>query len=366
MKDEKAEAEGGGKVDIRVHAGEPVGMVAAQSVGEPGTQMILRTFHFAGLATTITTTGLPRLIELLDARKRPTTPQMRIYLQEAYAKSFEKAIKIADAINEIKMSDIVRRVLENFAKGKILLILNKPFMKTADLTPAVVANTISKKFGAAAKQTKEGNIEVNVKTNKPNEIRTISTKIIRSVFKGIEGAGKAVVLQDKDGSFYITSTGNNIEEVMKIEGVDASRIYTNDVFEIYRVFGIEAARNAIVKELETTLQEQGISVNRRHLMLIADAMTYTGEIKSIGRHGIVGAKESVFARAAFEETVKHLVNAAAFGEQDNMRGVAENILIGKQVPVGTGSVKLAIKKPEKSEKEKEKEKEKAAKGKEEK
>ncbi|MGC8629211.1 MAG: DNA-directed RNA polymerase subunit A' [Candidatus Micrarchaeia archaeon] len=329
--------------ELLVNPGEPVGMVAAQSVGEPGTQMILRTFHFAGLAATITTVGLPRLIELLDARKTPTTPQMIVYLLPEYAKTFEKAIKISEQINEIKMQDVAKRAVENFSLGRILILLNKQALKAADMTAGEVANIIAKKFGVETQLTKEGNIEISAKTKNLSEIRNISTRIMHSMLKGIEGAGKALVLQDNSGSFYILTTGSNIEAVMKIEGVDAKRIYTNDVFEIYKVFGIEAARNAIANELAKTLQEQGITVNQRHLKLIADAMTATGEIKSVGRHGIVGAKESVFARAAFEETVKHLVNAAAFGEKDNMRNVAENIIVGKQIPVGTGSVKLAIK-----------------------
>ncbi|MGC8676242.1 MAG: DNA-directed RNA polymerase subunit A'' [Candidatus Micrarchaeia archaeon] len=341
MKDEKQE-------ELLVSPGEPVGMVAAQSVGEPGTQMILRTFHFAGLAATITTTGLPRLIELLDARRVPTTPQMTVKLSSAYAKNFEKALDVANKINEIRMRDVATRALENFSKGKILFVLSRQAMKAYDLTPSYIASMLEKKSGFKARPTPNGNIELSVHANKLSDIRSTSTRLMHSLIKGIEGAGKAVVLQDKDGSFYISAAGNNIEEVMKLEGVDASSIYTNDIFEVYRVFGIEAARNSIASELAKVLREQGLSVNARHLELIADAMTATGEIKSIGRHGIIGAKESVFAKAAFEETVKHLVNAAAFGKQDNMRDVSENILVGKQVPIGTGFVKLTIKKQQKS------------------
>ncbi len=330
--------------ELMVNPGEPVGLIAAQSVGEPGTQMILRTFHFAGLAASITTTGLPRLIELLDARKVPTTPQMTIYLTDEYAKDFQKALKLSETINEIKMQDVIKRIVEDFSSGKLLLILNKATLKAIDRSPLQISETISKKFGVKAKITKEGNIVLTLKTKKLSEIRNMSTQIMHSLLSGIEGAGKALVLQDnKTGRFYISTTGNNIEAVMKLEGVDASKIYTNDVFEIYRVLGIEAARNAIANELKRTLLEQGITVNDRHLKLIADAMTASGEIKSVGRHGIVGAKESVLAKAAFEETVKHLVNAAAFGEEDKLKDVAENVLLGKQIPVGTGSVKLAIK-----------------------
>ncbi|MEM3180800.1 MAG: hypothetical protein QW091_00700 [Candidatus Micrarchaeaceae archaeon] len=340
--------------ELHVNPGEPVGMVAAESVGEPGTQMILRTFHFAGMAAAITTTGLPRLIELLDARHIPTTPQITVYLRDDYAKNFEKAMKVSNEITEIRMSDVANRAVENFSKGKVLFVLNKQALKEYDLTASQIASIIKQKYGYGAKPTKNNNLEITIHAKKLSEIRYASTKLMHSLLRGIEGAGKAIALQDKENKFYITTTGNNIEDIMKLEGVVPEKIYTNDIFEIYRVFGIEAARNAIVIELEKLMREQGLSVDNRHLELIADAMTVTGEIKSIGRHGIIGAKESVFAKAAFEETVKHLVNAAAFGKQDNMHDVSENILLGKQVPVGTGMVKLVLKarKSEKSAKEK--------------
>ncbi len=326
----------------KVHPGEPVGMVAAESIGEPGTQMILRIFHYAGLASSMTTTGLPRLIEILDARKEPTTPQMIIRLKEGYSKNFEKALELANKITETRLKDVAKRSVEDFSNKRILIFLDKQALKAADISPSQIANLVGKKFGVKTSVTKESNLLLKPDLEKPSEIRNFTTRVMHSLLKGIEGAGKAMVLQDKNGEFYITSTGNNIEAVMKLEGVDSQNIYTNDIFEIYKVFGVEAARNAILNELARTLEEQGITVDKRHLKLVADAMTAHGDIKSIGRHGIVGAKESVFSRAAFEETVKHLVNAAAFGEQDDMTDVAENILIGKLIPVGTGSVKLKV------------------------
>ena len=179
----------------------------------------------------------------------------------------------------------------------------------------------------------------------------MTVKLMHSLVSGVEGAGRALVMQEKStGEFYLASAGSNIEGILEVEGVDKSRIYTNDVLEMYKVFGIEAARNTLAQELKKTIEEQGISVSERHILLIADAMTSHGLVESIGRHGLVGSKESVFARAAFEETVKHLINAAAFGETDYMRGVTENILVGKQIPLGTGTVRLAVKNADASEK----------------
>jgi len=92
-----------------------------------------------------------------------------------------------------------------------------------------------------------------------------------------------------------------------------------------------------------TLREQGLDdVNIRHLMLVADIMTNRGEIESIGRHGISGSKDSVLARAAFEVTVNHLLDAAVHGEEDDLDGVIENVIVGKPVSIGTGDVDLRM------------------------
>jgi DNA-directed RNA polymerase subunit A" len=226
-------------------------------------------------------------------------------------------------------------------------MLNSQSMQASDLTARQVAARLSKEASVEAMVGEYGNIVINTRTKNLKEIRAITVKVTRSIVNGIEGAGKAMVAQDtKSGEFYVESAGSNIEPIMQVEGVDPAKIYTNDLFQTYRVFGIEAARNVLALELKRTLEEQEISVNDRHISLIADAMTADGTIQSIGRHGLVGKKESVFAKAAFEETIKHLINAAAFGQIDYMRGVTENILVGKQIPLGTGSVRLAIKRKE--------------------
>ncbi len=330
--------------EFKVRFSEPVGMMAAQSVGEPGTQMILRSFHFAGIESAIATSGLPRIVELVDAKKKPATPLATIYLDGKARTDIEEAEKVVKKITEIKMNALVRRIVENFAKGTIRILLSKQELESDEITPKQVADKLGKLM--KLETSVEGfAISISMHTKNLKEIRATRVKIMRAVISGVEGAGKAVVQRDaKNGEFYVISAGSNIEGIMPIDGVDKKRIYTNDVFAIYRQFGIEAARNALARELQTTLDEQKISVDIRHLLLIADAMTASGAIKGVGRHGLSGEKHSVFARAAYEETVKHLINAAAFGEIDPMRGVTENILVGKQIPVGTGSVKLAIKK----------------------
>ena len=127
-----------------------------------------------------------------------------------------------------------------------------------------------------------------------------------------------------------------------MEEVDETKTYSNDIYEVYRLFGIEAARSLIIKEAYKTMQEQGLDVNMRYLYIVADVMTWSGEIMSIGRYGVAGAKHSVLARAAFEETIKHLARAAIKGEIDDLKGMFENVMIGRVVPTGTGMFELVV------------------------
>lgn len=331
--------------DFKVARGEPVGVVAAQSIGEPGTQMVLRTFHSAGIASIITTTGLPRIIEIVDGRKRPKFPMMTIHLEKSVAKNYEKVKEIWKKIEEVKVSSVIDGFDENLKSGTMVLKLNREKMQHYDITGRTIASRLSKMEGVGAEMDGDG-IRVKVKEKDIKSVRTKFVKIRNSAVAGVSGIVKVAVQEADDGSFYLTTSGSNVEGVFEIDGVDKESVYSNDMFEIMKVYGIEAARNIIANELRSTINEEGITVGFRHLSLVADAMTHTGIIKSVGRHGIAGEKESVFARAAYEETVKHFTNAAVFGEIDRLKGVAENILIGKQIGVGTGRVRLAVRKEE--------------------
>ena len=168
-------------------------------------------------------------------------------------------------------------------------------------------------------------------TNKPKEI----------ILKGIPGISRVIII-DKEGEFVLATEGSNLKDMLAHPDVDPARVTTNDIMETYKVLGIEAARNAIVSEITKVLDAQDLTVDYRHTALISDSMTNKGSIKSIGRHGLAGEKASVLARAAFEETAKHLIGACILGEEDLLRGVAENIIIGQTIPCGTGKVKLEM------------------------
>jgi DNA-directed RNA polymerase subunit A" len=173
-------------------------------------------------------------------------------------------------------------------------------------------------------------------------IQQIAADAKKTQIKGISEISRVVLRKEAEG-YVIYTEGSNLAKVMKVDGVDTTRTTTNNFREIYDVLGIEAARNAIMNEAHRTLLEQGLTVDIRHLMLVSDVMTVDGSIRAIGRHGISGEKSSVLARAAFEITVNHLLEAGMQGEVDPLEGVAENIIVGQPVSLGTGAVNLVMK-----------------------
>jgi DNA-directed RNA polymerase subunit A" len=192
----------------------------------------------------------------------------------------------------------------------------------------------------------ENEVKIRVKNDSLKNIRKMTNKLQEIVLKGVPNINRVIIIEkelDKGKELVLATEGTNLAEVFKIEGVDASRTTTNDVTEISQVLGIEAARNALILEIQKVLEAQELKVNYRHISLIADAMTSKGVIKSVGRHGLAGEKTSVLAKAAFEETAKHLVNACVHGEAEKLRGIAENIIIGQTIPCGTGKIKLVMK-----------------------
>ena len=157
--------------------------------------------------------------------------------------------------------------------------------------------------------------------------------------KGASGLHRVLVTEET-GEWVLRTDGSNLSAILDIAGIDPTRTTTNNVHEIAETLGIEAARNSLIKEAMGVLEEQGLDVDIRHIMLMADIMTSTGGVQQVGRHGISGKKSSVLARAAFEITVPNLVDAAIRGESDPLKGVTENVIVGQSIPIGTGLVDL--------------------------
>ncbi len=340
---------------------ESVGIVAAQSIGEPGTQMTLRTFHYAGVAEMNVTLGLPRLIELVDARRIPSTPMMTVHVDRKLKGDRDAVQKIALQIEVTTVPDVasIGTVVEDL---KVVVtpqaaLLEARGVKRAELEAALAENLDPRLFvvkpGSGSGETRS--FEVHLKEAVEGATKTRKEELVEEMpfkklliaseeakgiqIKGVDGIRRALIRKEKD-EYVIYTEGSNLDGVLEIAGVDGVRTTTNSVFEIYRVYGVEAARAALIHEANRTLAEQGLGVDIRHLMLVADVMTNEGDIRAIGRHGISGKKTSVLARAAFEITAAHLLRAAITGEVDELKGVAENIIVGQPITLGTGAVNL--------------------------
>lgn len=323
--------------------GEAIGILAAQSISEPATQLTMRTYHVAGAAGIKVTYGLPRLMEIFDAKREIKTPMMRVYLKKEY-NTKEYAESFAKQIMEEKIADVVSNISLNLSERSIEIEL-------AD------KRRLSSVLSVLRRQLKPSRFSVRTKGEQiviaPKqelslpELAKLRENILDFIFSGVKGVMNSIVMREGE-DWVITTIGSNLEEVMKMKEVNKQKTISNDIYEVKKVLGIEAARNVIIDEAYKTMQEQGLDVNLRYLFLLADIMTWTGEINSIGRYGVAGAKTSVLARAAFEETIKHLVRAAARGEIDDFKGIFENVMVGQVVPAGTGMFELIARREDES------------------
>ncbi|UCC34123.1 MAG: DNA-directed RNA polymerase subunit A' [Candidatus Bathyarchaeota archaeon] len=318
-----------------VEPGEAVGVVAAQSIGEPGTQMTLRTFHYAGVREQNVTLGLPRLIEIVDARRAPSTPIMNVYLDEQHRKSEKKATEVARDIICTTMTDISKAMYIDPEKEEVNIELDLTMMRDRGISP----DELERNLRLPKCTIWIGNGKLRIKPEKTKDAKKLVDKFSTYLVKGLADISRVLVAEE-GREWVIRTDGSNLSRVLGVRGVDPKRTFTNHIHETAETLGVEAARSLIIKEALGVLEEQGLDVDVRHVMLVSDIMTATGEVRQIGRHGISGEKASVLARAAFEITVPNIVEAAIKGESDSLSGVTENVIVGQSIPIGTGLVDL--------------------------
>jgi DNA-directed RNA polymerase subunit A' len=322
-----------------VEPGEAVGIVAAQSMGEPGTQMTLRTFHYAGVREQNVTLGLPRLIEIVDARRMPSTPIMSIYLDKAHRASKRKATEVAREIICTTLEDVTKAMYVDPELGEVVIQLDPTMMEDRGVTLEHLQEALH--LPNCTLRVEKDKLYLEPKKIDPKKLLE---KVSNHHIKGVPNIRRVLVTEEK-GEWVIRTDGSNLPRVLEIRGIDPTKTVTNNIHEIAKTLGIEAARNLIIKEAVGVLEEQGLDVDIRHVMLVADIMTATGEVRQIGRHGISGEKASVLARAAFEITVPNIVEASIRGESDPLKGVTENVIVGQSIPIGTGLVDLYMSTP---------------------
>jgi DNA-directed RNA polymerase II subunit RPB1 len=414
-------------------SGEAVGVIAAQSIGEPCTQMTLNTFHFAGIGSkSEVVRGVPRIEELMDATKDIKTPSLTVYLKEEFAKEKEKASKVLNYLeittirnivtattiycdpslmvtkNDVnddeesvdsdiesieeedsvtqeggafeiddKIMDVYDEFQEYAFEDKESLnpwILRFEFdrreMLDKELKMEDVYNTIDTYFNKWNDQTIQCTFSDNnsatlifriqiIDKKKDMEVADVHKKlasyekqILELPIKGVKKIKKATMYKEennyrkvkgryvKSPEWVINTDGSNLNDILAIDEVDSSKSFSNDLHEVYRTFGIEAARQLLVQEINAVIESSGAYANYRHIALLADTMTNKGNIMPLTRHGINKSDRGPLAKCSFEVTAGVLIDAAVFGELDNMKGVTANIMLGQEANVGTGSVDL--------------------------
>ena len=322
-----------------IESGEAIGIITAQSFGEPSTQMALNVFHFAGVAEMQVTAGLPRIIEIFDARKKPSSPKMEIYLNKEY--NNEKNVKIfAEKIKEVTLKEITSEINLDFGSKNIQLKIDKENLRQTHIGIKKIIDELNDLNFKAKEKDKE--IIINVSENSFKEIYKIKEKLKDVMISGVKGV-KQILIIKKEGNFKIITLGTNLKEIIKLKEVNKDKLISNDFYEMEEIFGIECARQLIINEIKYVLNTQGLDIDERHLKLAADLMTNMGGIKGVTRTGLIAQKASILARATFETPDKQFVNASIKGSTDKLTSVIENIVLNQPVPVGTGLPGLLVK-----------------------
>ena len=383
----------------QVHAGEMVGALAAQSIGEPTTQLTLNTFHSAGTAKANATSGVPRINELLDATTNPKRPSNTVYLRKDIQTSQNDAIKLMQTIQRTTLRDITKRVklfydpyplssstvveedkelLEAYERFSLdpknacgtspwilRLELNDLEMgarDTMDLTKIQSAihddpslKIVECKHSDASAKNLVLRIAFDpVAVKNPLQLRFLEDKILDTKLTGVTGIGRVhmrsvkneVVYSEELGGYtpvdqYVLDVeGTNLYELAVVDGVDATRTFSNDIHEVNEVLGIEAARLSLYEEINEVFSSE--KVNFHHLAVLVDTMTFGGRIVPVNRFGMKKNETGVLAKSSFEETSKTMFEAATWADRDSMRGVSANIMFGQKPPCGTGFVDILV------------------------
>ncbi|HLC53859.1 MAG TPA: DNA-directed RNA polymerase subunit A'', partial [Candidatus Nanoarchaeia archaeon] len=322
----------------KVVPGEAIGVVTAQSFGEASTQMVLRVFHHAGVAQFQVTVGLPRLIEILDARKQPSTPMMEVYLEKE-CNNEKDAKMLAEKLKQVRLQEIISEIKIDFANKRLEITLDQKALKGVHVGPQRIVERLQEK----GYKVRSSDLKISISANELDfkAIYKLKEKLKETIISGVKGISQVVVAM-RGREYIILTAGSNLHDVLEVKGVDRARVTSNDIHDVANVLGIEAARQTIVNEIKKVIESQGLDINERHLKLVADAMTSSGVVKGVTRMGIISEKASILARATFETPDKQFINATIQGGKDELKSVIENILLNQAIPVGTGLPGLLV------------------------
>jgi len=323
--------------------GTAVGAICAQSIGEPATQMTLKTFHFAGVASMNITQGIPRIKELINANKTISTPIIRAALMNPHDSDEARAVKMR--LEKTTLGQVCQFmdqvVLPDDCFVLIQLYLERIKLLKLEINEESVCESIARQlkiFGSRLEICGDG--QIVIRPNRPHELWQLRESLSSVVVRGHKNIKRAAIRVDDDGKHYLMIEGEGLRDVMATYGVDPRHTCSNNVLEVASCLGVEAARTIIIREIRETMSGHGISIDERHLKLLADTMTYRGEVLGITRFGLAKMKESALMLASFEKTADHLFDAAYFNQSDAIVGVSEAIISGVPMKLGTGFFSL--------------------------
>ncbi|XP_030370344.1 DNA-directed RNA polymerase III subunit RPC1 [Scaptodrosophila lebanonensis] len=334
--------------------GTAVGAIAAQSIGEPGTQMTLKTFHFAGVASMNITQGVPRIVEIINATKTISTPIITAELRDNTNMEYARQVKARIEKTTLgELSSYVEVVCDPYS-CHLAIGIDMARIKVLGLhidLDSIVASILKSRLRIKPNQvsvsTKSSRIIVQVEASRMAtinaELARLATSIQNVVVAGLPNILRAVIAIDdthQPPTYKLCIEGYGLRDVIATHGVVGERTRSNNICEIYQTLGIEAARTVIMSEITDVMEGHGMSVDWRHIMLLASQMTARGEVLGITRHGLAKMRESVFNLASFEKTADHLFDAAYYGQTDAINGVSERIILGMPAGIGTGIFKL--------------------------
>ncbi|XP_048419561.1 DNA-directed RNA polymerase III subunit RPC1 isoform X3 [Stegostoma tigrinum] len=337
----------------QMEPGSAVGALCAQSIGEPGTQMTLKTFHFAGVASMNITLGVPRIKEIINASKSISTPIITAHLDQDDDADFARLVK--GRIEKTLLGEISEYIEEVFLPDDCFILVKLSLERIRLLRLEVNAETVKYSICTSKLRVKPGDVAVhgeavvcvtpreNSKSSMYYVLQYLKEELPKIVVQGIPEVARAVIHVDEQGGkekYKLLVEGDNLRAVMATHGVKGTHTTSNNTYEVEKTLGIEGARSTIIHEIQYTMKNHGMSIDRRHVMLLSDLMTYKGEVLGITRFGLAKMKESVLMLASFEKTADHLFDAAYFGQKDSVCGVSECIIMGIPMNIGTGLFKL--------------------------
>lgn len=326
---------------LPIDPGSAVGAIAGQSIGEPTTQMTLETFHFAGVASANITLGVPRIREIINASSSISTPAIYIYIS-SFSNIRSSISNIRSSLSFLSFSSVCSSILQFWSPSSISLLfkIDSSLLSSFPISISGIELLLRPLAGIGSVQS--DGILYNIKCVGYNyifKLNRLINKILKVKINGNDQINK-INIEKINEKYKIIVEGKGLLNVMGIDGVDQSKTISNDIIEVERVLGIEAARNLIIEEVNKTMAGHGISINIRHLMLLADTMTFKGAVLGITRFGISKMRASTLMLASFEQTADYLFQAAADGVVEPVEGISESIIMGVPIRLGSGTPML--------------------------